>query len=328
MANIFSRLSEGGGIFRDEAPLRPDYMPDDILHREREIREIAMSLRLADGRKPENLIINGATGTGKTTCARHVLKELSEYSQRAVPVYINCWEYSTRHAILNQIATALGEMMPRRGISTDEITERVMEILGKERKVPVVVLDEIDRLMVSQYGEEKIIYDLARASEVFSVDFGVVGITNSEEFMSKLDPRIRSSLAQKHLVFKQYTPQQLKDIVAERAKLALFRQAIGNEVVETCAAVGAKRGGDARVAINCLWMAGKEAEKVSARQVTVEHVKAVADEAAEESAGQGVILSDMEARILKLVEEKGEMRSGDLYKLIGGKETDRTIRNY
>ncbi len=324
--NIFKKLGAERGVFKDERALLPEYLPDALPHREREMKEIALALRpAASGGRPENVVVVGPPGTGKTACARFVLKQLGEYSQRVLPIYINCWEISTRHGILNKIASSLGEFVPRRGIATDEITERLADVLSKEKKIPIVVLDEIDRLLASQYGEDKVLYDMARANEVFGVGLGVIGITNSEEFLSRIDARIRSSLAQRQMKFERYAPQQLKDILHERAKLAFFPNTLDEEVVPLCAAHAAKMGGDARIALSCLWKAGRAAEKEGAAKVGGAHVRTAFAEPEEIDISK---FGEMEKKIIRILKEKGELGSGELYSALRTKETDRTIRNY
>ncbi|MEW6328485.1 MAG: AAA family ATPase [Candidatus Micrarchaeota archaeon] len=324
--NIFRKLSAERGVFKDERALLPEYLPEALPHREREIKEVALALRPASsGGKPENVVVVGPTGTGKTACARFVLKQLGEYSQRVLPIYINCWEISTRHGILNKIASSLGEFVPRRGIATDEITERLVDVLKKANRIPIVVLDEIDRLLASQYGEEKVLYDMARANEVFGVGFGVIGITNSEEFLSRIDARIRSSLAQRQMKFERYSPQQLKDILRERAKLALLPDSLGEEVIPLCAAHAAKMGGDARIALSCLWKAGRAAEREGAAKVGESHVRAAFAEPEEIEMKK---FGEIEKKIIRILREKGELASGELYSALKTKETDRTVRNY
>jgi cell division control protein 6 len=324
--NIFRKISAEKEIFRDERVLMPDYLPEVMPHREEQIKEIAYALRgAAEGKKMENILILGPSGTGKTSSVKYVLKQLQEYSQRVVPVYINCWESSTRHSILNSIAYSLGEFIPRRGISTDEITEKIGEILKKEKKAPVIALDEVDRLFASQYEEEKVLYDLARAKELFSVDFGVVAITNSNEFLAKLDQRIKSSLIQKQLFFKQYSPIELKDILKSRAKLAFYSESLSEEVIPLCAARAAKNNGDARLAINLLWKAGKIAERENAEKIAEEHVRKAFEEVGGEELHEK--LDGKEREVYDFVKEKGEVTSSELYEKFKD-ESDRSVRNY
>lgn len=325
MENIFRKISAEKEIFKDERALMPDYLPEVMPHREEEIKEIAYSLRgAAEGKRMENLLVIGSSGTGKTSSVKYVFKQLQEYSQRVMPIYINCWEFSTRHSILSNIAYTLGEFIPRRGISTDEIIARISEVLRKEKRTPVVALDEVDRLFATQYDEEKVLYDLARAKELFSVDFGVVAITNSNEFLLKLDQRIKSSLVQKQLFFKQYSPVELKDILKSRAKVAFYPESLCEEVIPLCAARAAKNNGDARLAINLLWKAGKIAERENADKVREEHVRRAFDEVGSE---EGEKLVGREREIYEFVKERGEVTSSELYERFK-EESDRSLRNY
>ncbi len=326
MANIFSSLDDEEGVFKDERVLLPEFMPGELLHREAEIKEIALSLHAAaKGGRPGNILIVGPPGTGKTSCTKHVLNQLSEFSKRVLTIYINCWDLSTRHAILSEIAASLGEIAPRRGVATDEVTSRIKQFFAREKRTVVIALDEIDRLSASLHGEESLLYDLARSGEVYGSEIGIIGITNDEGFLAKLDSRITSSLAQHRLVFKQYAPQELKDILNERSKLAFKRGSLEEEVVPLCAAIGFKRGGDARVSIATLWKAGKLADRKGSKTVKVEHVKEVAQERAEHE--RIVLLTPIEKKILELTENP--ITSGELYeKMKKEGVTDRTVRNY
>ena len=322
VANIFARGRAEQRIFRDERALMPEYLPDVLPHREREIREIVDALRgAADGRGAENLLLTGPTGTGKTSVSKFVMKELADYSSRVVPLYVNCWEVTTRHGILSRLSNALGIVMPRRGVATDEISERVAEELGKSGKVAVVVLDEVDRLFAAKREEWQVLYDLSRGNEVFSAGIGLISITNYEDAMVGMDARIKSSLVQKHVKFERYSPVQLKDILRERAKMAYVQDALEKEVVPLCAAMGAKRGGDARVAINVLLRAGRLAERENARQVSVEHVKRLREELTKEDMEPR--LEGVQKRIYEIVKERGEITSGELYDLFD--EGERTV---
>ena len=184
----------------------------------------------------------------------------------------------------------------------------------------------MDRLFASHNDEEKVLYDLARAKELFSTDFGVVAITNSNEFLVRLDQRIRSSLVQKQIVFKQYSPQELKDILKSRAKLAFCPESLSEEVMPLCAARAAKNNGDARLAINLLWKAGKMAERENAEKVGEGHVRKAFEEV-----GEGETVEDKlqgrEKEVYEFVRERGEVTSSELYEKFKD-ETNRNIRNY
>ncbi|MFH1095364.1 MAG: AAA family ATPase [Candidatus Micrarchaeota archaeon] len=333
-SNIFRELPAESGIFRDESVLRPEFMPDELPGREREMREMALCLQeAARGRAPPSMLLTGPPGVGKTSTAKMVLKQLQEVSRKALPVYINCWESSTRFGILNALVLALGDMMPRRGIATDEIIMRLAEIGRRQEMIPIVVLDEMDRLLASGTHEEQILYDLSRAHEALGIKASMIGITNDEEVTIRLDARVRSSLTNHAILFKPYGPAELKDILKARAARAFAPHSLDDEVIGVCAAVGAKAGGDARLAIHSLWAAGKKAEQEGARRVGVSHVKAAQAYAIEQGATPAVRKSGgldlLDKKIIEMIMGSAGMDSGAIYAKLGMDEPNeqRNIRN-
>jgi archaeal cell division control protein 6 len=330
--NIFRSATGENRIFRDENALLPDYLPSELPGREREVKELVYCLQPAsENRQPEHALLYGPPGTGKTSVARFVLKQLSEYSQRPLPIYINCWESPSRFSILSEIADALGEMLPRRGIAADEILSRVFEIAKKEERILVVVLDEADRLEASEGGVQ-ILYDLCRAGELHSLKTAVIAITNDEEFHTRLDARVRSSFVQHTYNFKPYGVPQLKEILSQRAEKAFFEGALSDDVVPLCAAIAVKRGGDARVAFALLRSAGKAAERQNAARVEVTHVRATQDEAlaAAESKAERKFpsLDKIDQKIVEAVRATGKagIESGRLYSSLARVCGDRALR--
>lgn len=317
------------GVFKDERYLQPDYLPEVLPHREKEINEIAYSLQSASqGKRPENVFIIGGTGTGKTCTVKYVLNQLKEYSDSSLPIYINCWENGTRMAIINKIAISLNEMLPRRGISYDEAIERIVEVIKKREKIPIVVLDEVDRLFAD--GEEKILYDLSRAYEMHSIPLGVICISNRDDALAKLDRRIKSSLSPHEMIFKNYSLDELMSILKERSKYAFLPGAINEKVLEKCAEEGVKNNGDARYAINLLRLAGKNAERENKTMVEVSHLlESIPQEKNEGIKEKLNHLTETELKIIKLLSEREFFKSAELYvELMKQGIAERTARKY
>ncbi len=328
MAGIFDNLQSG--VFRDERVLLPEYQPPQLMFRAEQVQAIARCMQgVARGQPPQNVFIYGPTGTGKTTASRLVLTELSEFTEKAVTAYVNCWESYSRQAVFSTIADQVGEALPKRGVGADEIFSRIVQRLKYDRKACIVVLDEADRVATGESAT--ILYELSRAAENHGASFGLILVSNVPDLAAGLDSRIKSSLRLEKVEFKKYLPSQLKEILAARAKEGFLPGAASEDIIGLCAAFGAKAGGDARVALEALWKAGRNAEKRGAKRIDESDVRAsyaVAGEWKKEQRLSGV--SEPEQLVLDILTKHGEMTSGALYEkymALNG-ESERQIRNY
>ena len=304
--------------------LDPDYVPDVLPFREPQLRDIATSIAYAvDGGRSTNLFAIGPPGTGKTASLRYVLRELRSYSPLVRQAYVNAWVHRSRFAVLSQIAVQIKSPVPRRGLAADEIFSSIVDTISSSRGA-VIVVDEADRLSNAQ----DVLYDLSRLNEFVDVPLVVITVANTDYFLSRLDPRVISTLFSRRVEFPKYTVPQLKTILYERAKLALAPNTYSDSVLGLCAAVAWKRGGDARVAISCLYEAAVAAESEGADRILPEHVRRVSDRVAVPEPA----LSDPRFEpIIEILREKGELRVRELYELYvqrGRKITPRAFRNY
>lgn len=324
--NIFKNLDSSQTIFKNEAVFSSDFLPDEILHRENEIREMALDLApLMKGMHTPSMILYGSPGTGKTTIVRYIIAQLKEATSRTHSVYVNCVEQGYRYSILGTILSSLGCVVSRRGRSADELLERIVEILKKENKIPLIILDDID--MISTEEKNILLYDFLRMHENFGINCTVIVITNREVFITKVDRRIRSSLLQSVIKFQKYTPNELRDILKERAKLGFISGVWNDEVIGLCAGFAAKNGGDARLAINALWLAGKEADKEGVAKLEIAHVEKIKKDAQTLlRAGEEQNLSKEEKLVFAEIKKAGRIQSGALYSKL--KLNERSVRNY
>jgi len=338
MNELFSRgRAEEQSIIVKEEALMPEYFPTELVHREAEMKAIADAIKpLIDCRQPENLFIHGDSGTGKTTCMKHVLKELENHTSRVKTVYANCWEYSTRMAVYALIVTALREILPRRGLATDEVFDRIVDTMEKENTRVLVVLDELDGLFF--HNEERLLYELARAGKGKPF-FGIIGISNDPYLLMNKDMRIKSSLRMTEFEFKHYKIDEMSEILSERAKMGLLPGSWDKKAIDACAQKAVERKSNVRVGLELLWKAAKQTDKQDKKKITAEDVEQVDKGCLYDSKNQKVEECSFEIRSKSLTEEErlileilktDEKTSSELYLAFCKKlvRTKRQIRNY
>ena len=327
MANVFSRASEGS-LFKDERFLYPDFVPQRLPFRDKEVSELVFCLKPAtSGKKPTNIFVYGKPGTGKTVTLKFVLNELEEFSDRTKCLYLNCFEFSSKQSILSKLTNFLGYAVPGRGISNEELFSKFVAVLRSEKTVPIVVFDEAEQLLKDD-STKSLLYDLSRLGELQKLSFGMAFISNDNFFLVHLDDRVKSSLGCSSVPFEPYSPAELKEILRERAKYAFLDFSLDDDVIPLCAAHAAKMGGDARVAVDVLLKAGRLAERENAKKVLVKHVRASFSQ--EKPVKQEVTssLSEQEQLVLDFLKSRAgkEFDSRAVYDALGKRFSERSLR--
>ncbi len=328
MGNIFDSVKVNS-LFKDERFLYPEFVPERLPFRDKEVSELVFCLKPAtNGKKPVNVFVTGLPGTGKTVTLKFVLSELREFSDRAKCFYINCFEFSNKQAILSKLTNELGYAVAQRGISFEELYSRFVAVLRSSKVIPIIVFDEAEQLIADD-ARKSLLYDLARLPEQQKLPIGLVFISNDSFFLSNLDDRIRSSLQCSSIPFSHYSVVELKEILNERAKFAFFDFVLDSDVVPLCAANATKLGGDARVAISVLLKAGRLAERENAKKVGVKHVRAAMMQEKPVKAEITSNLSEQEKEILNFLDKSKikEIDSGLIYSSLKDKFSERTLRD-
>lgn len=276
---FFEAFLNKESVFFDKKALQSSYIPETILHREDQVKQIANILAPAlRGDKPSNLFVYGKTGAGKTLAIRYTTQKLTEIAEReSIPlktIYVNCKlkrSADTEYRLIAQLARELGKSIPPTGLPTEEVYKSFFKALNRQNQNYILILDEIDQL-VDKTGDNAL-YNLTRINEEQTESqISIIGISNNLMFVDGLDPRVRSSLSEEEILFPPYNALQLQAILKQRAETSFKKDAIEQGVIEKCAAYAARDHGDARRALELLRVAGEIADRKNSDKITIEHI--------------------------------------------------------
>ncbi len=263
-------------IIKDKRVLRDSYIPSSLPGREEQISTFHNILSdLIIDSPPDHTSFTGKPGTGKTAVAKHVIEKYKkEYpGLRAKFVYINCSQANTAYRVMYQLNRALQVLVPPSGYPYDVLYDKFMDAFTQLGKRLVVVLDEVDLLVRRDGG--RLLYSLSRLNYELpeQLSLSLVVISNTADFLERLDPRTRSSFEPTKIIFPPYKQPQLYQILHQRAELGLKPGTWENEALHIIAAKVAQESGDARRAIDVLRMAAELAEREGAKKLTVDHAR-------------------------------------------------------
>ncbi len=134
-------MSSHQSVFKDEAKLDINYIPQKLPHREKEHRlltEFFSFILTCPERMAQRVIITGDVGTGKTALAQHFGASItSETNKRGIKfryAHVNCREYrGSLLPILHHAVTVFRPKYPARGYSAEEILSTLMQVLDEEK---------------------------------------------------------------------------------------------------------------------------------------------------------------------------------------------------
>jgi archaeal cell division control protein 6 len=279
LVNFFEKYLSKDPIFKNKSVLQSTYVPEEILHREEEITQIANILAPSlRNEKPSNIFIYGKTGTGKTLSVKYTTSNINKVAnQREIPImvlYVNCKlkkVADTEYRLMAHLCRELGKTIPPTGLPTDEIYKVFFNVIDSKKQTILLILDELDQL-VKKAGDE-ILYNFTRVnSELKNAQISVIGISNDMLFADSLDPRIKSSLSEEEILFAPYNAIQLQQILRKRANLAFKENVIEEGVIEKCSAYAARDHGDARRALELLRVAGELAERENSPKLIIDFI--------------------------------------------------------
>ena len=215
-----------------------DYKPDKILIRS-ELDKVTNDLAdYVNLNLPRHIIIYGSKGSGKTLSALTMAKALKE--SREIPYYYtNARENPTSVKIYRSMTK-----ISSRGHDIDEVKSRFDSLLSGKA---LVILDEVDFLQ-----DYDVLYHITRHTKA-----NLILLTQKVYWYKDMsDESVKSSLQPDHIVFHEYSADEMKEILQMRAEEGLYKYS--SEAISLLSAMLVRDyRSDARIGIKALEILGR-----------------------------------------------------------------------
>ncbi|PSQ51613.1 AAA family ATPase [Halobacteriales archaeon SW_8_65_20] len=256
-------------MLHNSRALEADWVPRDVVHRNPEKNALRDALEpLTSGEPPQDVLIDGPSGVGKTCLSRHTVQKLEEETIDVDTVHIDCWNHSRRFRVLLDLCEVIG---PTHDIHRSTPKDEMLARVETHESDLVVILDEADQL-----ADSTLIRELWSIPHVH-----LLCIANREaDILAALDERIKSRFRGAMRVhFDSYSHDDLVAILNARVQAALAPHTIRDEQIETLAEAA---GGNARDAITALKNAVYAARREGVETVCDHHIEEAMPEARRE----------------------------------------------
>lgn len=280
MAGPFSDITET--IFANKEVLSESYQPETILERDEEIEEYRYALQdVLFGRNPENIMLYGKAGLGKTAVTTYMMEALSEEvetREEADTLHIheiNCngkTLFMVVRSLVNMLLPTEASPFPKRGLGTGDAFDELYEQLDRVGGTHLIVFDEIDHLD----KVNTLLYELPRArsnGHITTARIGIIGISNNYTFRKSLSSKVKDTLMETEISFSPYDATELRTILEDRAERAFVTDGYDQSAIAMAAAISAQDMGNARQAIDLLRVGGEVAERENESCVSDTHIK-------------------------------------------------------
>jgi len=275
----FEELLTKPSIFRDESKLDINFIPKKLPHRGKEL-SLLSQLFLVLITKPNSvsrkILITGKTGIGKTVTVKSfgdILERISKKRDIKIKfLHVNCRKERTSYKVLNKIIRLLDKNFPKRGYSSQDLLDILIDLLEHKDLHLLIALDELSYLINKN---EDLIYSLTRINEDAingEQRISLIGIVRDITCLNNLDNSTMSTLQRNIIKFNIYSKEQIFDILKYRTEISLDKNVLSNKLIEMISEI-TSNSCDIRHGLNLMWRASKIAESKNLKYITTECVR-------------------------------------------------------
>ena len=283
----------------DEGVFREDHLPHRLLHRESEVDTLLRAWEPAIyGDRPEDILMHGPSGVGKTVLSKHCARKLRRESPVEV-VRVRCIN-ETVPGILRQLLGELTGTKPAMNTPQAQLEADLTDVISEPT---IAILDEADDLPRTDL--------LKLLPEMGPV--GLVAIAHDQtEWLARIDDdQVRSRFDGPGLAMERYGVAALADILDERVRMGLSRGVVTRAHLEY---IADEVAGVARYGIQTLRESVLEAERCGADAIERVHIDEGFELAKFRIRQANIRSSGFHHRVLyELVRQSGRVSSRELH---------------
>ena len=261
--------------------INQEYLDDEQLTRQRQFEVLTeifnMNIRSQEIRTisnhfspifrqghPNHLSIWGKTGTGKTITISWFMAQVESLcNERGIPfrqVHLDLCCPVPCFRALNTLACLMdASKVYKRGVSLEELMVRIERKLAPLEGYLVIFVDEADNVRTDFNSFYQFL--VKRLPQRISARLILVFASNRLNWIESLDPRVKSCLKLREMIFQPYDADSLRKILNIRVSKAMREDRIENGVIAKIAAMASQQHGDARKAVNLLRRSADLAEE-------------------------------------------------------------------
>lgn len=277
--NYLEDLLNKPTLFKAENTLNIDYIPEKLPHREKELSllsQLFLSVITNPNKISRKVLITGGIGIGKTATVKlfgTMLKNVGKKRNIQINyIHINCRKERSAYKVLIKIIENFQKNFPKRGYSSQDLLEIISKTLENKNLHVLLVLDELNYLISK---DNHILYSLTR---IYDDSFNqaqrisLIGIVRDLSCLNNLDSSTLSTLQRNIIKFKDYSINQIYEIMEYRVKLSLKTDVISKDLIRMLSEIVYKKS-DIRFGLNLLWKACKITERKNLNYITAEAIR-------------------------------------------------------